>query len=384
LKNVAVVGIGLHKFGRFPNSTIEEIGQETVVKALKDANNMDWKKVEVAFCGSMHGGTAIGQRVLARVGLTGIPITNVETACASGGTSLELAVQSVASGQYDLALALGIEKAGRGFLPMTSYPMWEHLSGLGMPPVQLALRANRYMIEYGAKLEHFARVVVKSRKNGSLNQNAMHQKPTTLERVLGTRMVSYPLNLAMLTTPCEGASAVIVSSGNTAKKYNDKPVFVSAVCSGVAQYGTTFCGMSAGFESDSVKIRRPEVTTILSQRAYQISGINPTELDLLECNDNTAASEIMLLEELGLCRPGEGFRFVEEGRTEIGGDTAVNPSGGLISMGEPVGAVGTAQVFEVVSQLRGQAGQRQVPNAKSGMCQSAGAGGSCTVAILKS
>jgi acetyl-CoA acetyltransferase len=384
LKNVAVVGIGIHKFGRFPNQTIEEIGQEAVIKALIDANNLDWKKVQIAFCGSMHGGTAIGQRVLARIGLTGIPITNIETACASGGTSLELAVQSVASGQYDIALALGIEKAGRGFLPMTSYPMWEHLSGLGMPPVQLALRATRYMIEYGAKLEHFARVVVKSRKNGSLNQNAMHQKPTTLERVLGTRMVSYPLNLAMLTTPCEGASAVIVSSESIARKYNDKPIFISAVCSGVAQYGTTFCGMSAGFESDSVKIRRPEVTTILSQRAYQISGINPTELDLLECNDNTAASEIMLLEELGFCRPGEGIRLVEEGRTEIGGDVAVNPSGGLISMGEPVGAVGTAQVFEVVSQLRGQAGQRQVPNAKSGMCQSAGAGGSCTVTILKS
>jgi acetyl-CoA acetyltransferase len=239
------------------------------------------------------------------------------------------------------------------------------------------------MIEYGAKLEHFAKVVVKSRKNGSLNQNAMHQKPTTLERVLGTRMVSYPLNLSMLTTPCEGASAVIVSSGNKGRKYNDKPVFISAICSGGAQYGTTFCGMSAGFESDSIKYRRPEVTTILSRKAYQISGIDPTELDLLECNDNTAASEIMLLEELGLCAPGDGIRLVDEGRTEIGGDTAVNPSGGLISMGEPVGAVGTAQVFEVVSQLRGQSGQRQVNNAKSGMCQSAGAGGSCTVTILK-
>jgi acetyl-CoA acetyltransferase len=383
LKDVAVVGVGLHRFGRFPNQTIEEIGQEAVIKALKDANNLDWKKVQVAYCGSMHGGTAIGQRVLARIGLTGIPIINVETACASGGSSLELAVQAVASGQYELSLALGIEKEGRGFLPMTSYPMWEHLSGLGMPPVQLALRATRYMIDYGAKLEHFARVVVKSRKNGSLNPNAMHQKTSTLERVLNTRMVSYPLNLSMLTTPCEGAAAIIVSSVSEAKKYNDKPIFISAICSGVAQYGTTFCGMSAGFESDSIKFRQPEITTVLSQRAYQISGIAPEELDVLECNDNTAASEIILLEELGLCKPGEGIRFIEERRTEIGGDIAVNPSGGLISMGEPVGAVGTAQVHEVVQQLRGQAGQRQVPNVKSGLCQSAGAGGNCTVAILK-
>ena len=157
---------------------------------------------------------------------------------------------------------------------------------------------------------------------------------------------------------------------------------MAAACAGVAQYGTTFCGMSAGFETDSVKIRNPEVTTVLSQRAYEISGVSPRDIDILECNDSTAANEIIMMEELGICGPGEGIRFIDEVRTEIGGDVAVNASGGLLSMGEPSGAVGTAQIYEVVTQLRGLAGPRQVPDAKAGMCQTAGAGGSCNVIIL--
>jgi len=383
VRDVAIVGAGLHKFGRFPHKSIEDIGQEAVIAALQDATNLNWKKVQVAFCGSMHGGTAIGQRVLAHVGLTGIPITNIETACASGGSALKLAVQSVASGEYDIALALGIEKASSGFLALNSYPLWQHLSGMGMPPVQLGLTANRYMFEHGATMQHLAKVAVKNRRNASLNPNAIHQKPTTIERVIAARMVSYPLTVLMLASPCEGAAAVIITSLETAKKYNDIPVKVAAACTGVAQYGTDFCGMSSGFETDSSRIRNPEITTVLSRQAYKISGIGPEDIDILELNDSTAASEIILLEELGICGPGEGIHMVDEGRTEIDGDIAVSTSGGLLGMGEPVGAVGVAQAVEIVTQLRGQAGSRQVSDAKTGMCQSAGAGGNCTVTILK-
>ena len=383
MREVAIIGVGIHKFGRFPNRTIEEIGQEAVTNALLDAGNLNWRRVEAAFCGSMYGGTAIGQRVLARVGLTGIPIVNLETACASGGTAIETAVRAVASGQYDLVIALGIEKAGRGYLPLNSYPMWEHLSGLGIPPVQLALRATRYMIDYGATQETFAKIAVKSRNNGSMNPNAMHQKPTTLERVLNARLISYPLTLIMLTTPCEGAAAVLITTKQKALQFHSKPVTVTAACAGVAQYGTTFCGMSAGFETDSARIRNPEVTTVLACKAYEISNLGPQDIDILECNDATTANEIIMMEELGICKPGEGIRMVEERRTEIGGDIAVNSSGGLLSMGEPVGAVGVAQVCEVVIQLRNLAGPRQVLNARAGMCQSAGAGGNCNVIILK-
>jgi acetyl-CoA acetyltransferase len=382
MREVVVAGAGIHKFGRFPHLTIEEIGQEAVVSALKDAG-LDWRKLEAAFCGTMHGGTAAGQRVLARIGLTGIPVVNVETACASGGTAVEMAFKAVACGQYDAVLALGVEKSDRGYLALNSYPMWEHLSGLGMPPVQLALTATRYMLDYGARQEHFAKVAVKSRRNGSLNPNAMHQKATTLERGMAARGAASPLTLMMLTTPCEGAAAVVITTKEIALRFNTHPVVIGAACAGVAKYGTNFCGMSAGFESDSVRVRNPEVTTVLSRQAYEAAGISPQDINLLECNDATTAGEMILIEELGFCAPGGAIKLVDEGRTEIAGGFAVNPSGGLLSMGEPVGAVGVAQVYETVMQLRGLAGPRQVPDAKAGMCQSAGAGGNSNVIILK-
>jgi len=383
LREVTIVGTGLHKYGRFPHKPIEEIGQEAVVNALKDADNINWKKIQTVFCGTMHGGTALGHRILAQIGLTGIPITNIETACSSGGSALKLAVQSVASGEFDTVLALGVEKAGSGYLALNSYPMWQHLSGLGIPPVQLGLTATRYMIDYGATPLHFAKTVVKNRKHASLNPNAIHQKPTTMERALNARMICYPFSVLMLASPCEGAAAVVITSKDNAHKFNSIPVTVAAACTGVAQYGTDFCGMSSGFETDSTRIRNPEVTTVLSRQAYKIAGIGPEDLDLLELNDSTAASEIILLEELGICDPGEGIRWVDEGKTEIGGDIAVSTSGGLLGMGEPVGAVGVGQAIEIVTQLREQAGIRQVPGARVGMCQSAGAGGNCTVTILK-
>jgi acetyl-CoA acetyltransferase len=379
----AIVGVGMHKFGRFPYETIEEIGQDAVVKALHDAGNLDFKKIQIAFCGSMHGGTAIGNRVLSRVGLTGIPCINVESACSSGGAVIKLAVQAIASGEYDTVLVFGVEKPGRGFLPLNSYPMWEHLSGLGMPPVQLALRATRYIQDYGATVEDFAKVVVKSRNNAALNPNAMYHKRVTIDEVIKDRPVSFPLTITMLAPPCEGAAAAIITSKKFAKQFNAQPIAIAATVTGVAQYGTVFCGMSAGFETDSTKIKNPEVTTVLAGLAYEKAGIGPRDLDLIELNDNTAASELMFLEEMGVCKPGEAITLIEEGKTAIGGDIPVNVSGGLLSMGEPVGAMGVAQVAEVVWQLRGQAGQRQVNDAKIGLCETAGAGGNCAVIILK-
>ncbi|MBN1366655.1 MAG: thiolase family protein [Dehalococcoidales bacterium] len=383
MTEATIVGVGMHKFGRFPYETIEEIGQDAIIKALHDAGNIDFKKIQIAFCGSMHGGTAIGNRILSRVGLTGIPCVNVENACSSGGAVIKLAVQAILSGEYDTVLVFGIEKPGRGFLPLNSYPMWEHLSGLGMPPVQLALRATRYMYEYGATIEDFAKVVVKSRNNAALNPNAMYHKRLTIDEVIKDRPVSYPLTISMLAPPCEGAAAAIITSKNIARQFNAQPINIAAAVTGVAQYGTVFCGMSAGFETDSTKIKNPEVTTVLSALAYEKAGISPKDLDLIELNDNTAASELMFLEEMGICGPGEAIKLVADNNTNIDGDIPVNPSGGLLSLGEPVGATGVAQAAEIVWQLRGQAGQRQVKDAKIGLCETAGAGGNCAVVILK-
>ena len=383
MTEVSIAGVGIHKFGRFPYETIEDIGRDAIIKALRDAGSLDFKKIQAAFCGSMHGGTAIGNRVLSQVGLTGIPCVNVENACSSGGAVIKLAVQAIISGEYDTVLVFGVEKPGRGFLPLNSYPMWEHLSGLGMPPVQLALRATRYMEDYGATVEDFAGVVVKSRNNAALNPNAMYHKRVTIDEVVKDRKVSYPLTITMLAPPCEGAAAAVITSSRISKRLNACPVTIAAAVTGVARYGTVFCGMSSGFETDSTNIKNPEVTTVLSGLAYEKAGIGPRDLDLIELNDNTAASELMFMEEMGLCLPGEAIRLVEEGKTAIGGVMPVNASGGLLSMGEPVGAMGIAQAAEIVWQLRGQAGPRQVTGAKIGMCETAGAGGNCAVIILK-
>lgn len=384
MRDVMVLGVGVHPFGRFDGESFEDIGQEAVKAALKDAGDMPWAKVEAAFCGTMHGGTGAGHRVLARVGMSGIPIINMETGCASGSSAFISAYRAVAMGLYEIAIAIGVEKMPRGFMRMTSYPQWQVLSGLALNPLEFSLRASRHMAEYGTTEEQLAKVSVKSHKNGALNPYAMYQKEMSLEQVLNSKMVCYPLRVLEFAAPGEGAGAAILCSVEAAKKYNSsKAVKVAAACIGVAQYGTSRCGGGIGGMGQSAKIHNEEVATKLSREAYEISGIGPKDLDLVELQDTDSSSEIILYEQFGLCKPGEGGRLIDEGRTELGGDIPVNPSGGLLSCSEPTGASALRQLAEVVWQLRGEAGKRQIPNAKVGLAQASGAGGNCTVVILK-
>jgi len=382
MREVVIVGVGIHKFGRFEDKSFEQMGQEAIRMALKDAN-MSFKDVQAAFCGHMHGGTGAGHRTLAGIGLTGIPIVNLEAACASGAAALKLASQGIISGAYDIALALGVEKMPRGFMRMTSYPKWQVLSGLGVNPIQFACRATRHMAEYGTTEEQFARVSVKNHKHGVLNPYAMYQKELTMEEILNSFMVCYPLRLLMFCAPDDGAAAAILCSRDIAHKYNSKPVSLAAVCTGVAQYGTLQSNAGAGDVGHSTKIQNTEVTPILAKQAYETSGIGPKDLSLVELQDTDSASEIIFTEELGLCPPGEGGRLVDEGRTEIGGDIPVSVSGGLLSKGEPTGASALGQIVEITWQLRGQAGPRQIPDAKVGLSHVTGAGGNAAVTILK-
>ncbi len=384
MRDVMVCGVGLHKFGRFEDKSFEDLGQEAVLAALKDAGDMSWKHVQAAFCGTMHGGTGAGHRVLARIGMTGIPIINVETGCAAGSSAFILAYRQVAASLCDVAIAIGVEKMPKGFMRMTSYPQWQVLSGLAINPLEFSLRASRHMAEYGTTEEQLAKVSVKSHRNGALNPYAMYQKEMPLEQIINSKMVCYPLRLLEFAAPGEGAGAVILCSEEVAKKYNPgRSVKVAAACIGVAQYGTSRCGGGIGAMGQSAKIQNEEVATKLSKQAYEISGIGPEDLDLVELQDTDSSSEIILYEQFGLCKPGEGGRLVDEGRTEIGGDIPVNPSGGLLSCSEPTGASALRQLAEVTWHLRGEAGRRQIPNAKAGMGQASGAGGNCTVIILK-
>lgn len=383
MREVVIAGVGIHKFGRFGDKSFEQIGQEAIRMALKDANNLSFKDVQIAFCGHMHGGTGAGHRVLAGIGLTGIPIVNVETACASGATALQQASQGIAAGLYDVALAFGVEKMPRGFMRMTSFPQWQMLSGLAVNPVGFALRATRHMAEYGTTEEQLAKVSVKNHKNAVLNPYAMYQKALTMEEILNSPMVCYPLRLLMFCAPCEGAAAAILCGRDMASKYTSKPVTVAAVYTSVAQYGTSESNAGAGDIGHSTKIQNTEVTTVLANQAYEISGVGPEDLDLVELQDTDSFSEIRFYEELGLCQPGEGGRLIDEGRTEVGGDIPVSVSGGLLSKGEPTGASALGQVVEVTWQLRGEAGPRQVSGAKVGLCHVTGAGGNAAVTILK-
>lgn len=383
MRDVMVLGVGVHPFGRFDGKSFEDIGQEAVKAALKDAGDMPWSDVEAGFCGTMHGGTGAGHRVLARVGMTGIPIINLETGCASGSTSFIMAYQQVAAGICDIAIAIGVEKMPRGFMRMTSYPQWQVLSGLALNPLEFSLRASRHMAEYGTTEEQLAKVSVKSHKNGALNPYAMYQKEMSLEQILNSKMVCYPLRLLEFTAPGEGAAAAILCSEEVARKYNrSRAVKVAAGCIGTAQYGTSRCGGGIGGMGQSALIHNEEIATKLSRQAYEISGIGPEDLDLVELQDTDSSSEIILYEQFGLCPVGEGGRLIDEGRTDIGGDIPVNPSGGLLSCSEPTGASALRQIAELTWHLRGEAGHRQVQDAKVGMAQASGAGGNCSVVIL--
>lgn len=379
MREVVIAGVGMHPFGRFDNKPYTEIGREAVVAALKDAN-VAWKQVQAAFCARMYLPATTGLRILSKLGLTGIPIVDVECACASGGASLRLAYQSVASGFYDIVLAFGVEKMPRGFMdPRNIYDEWQCLMGIGLNPMYWALMERRHMEDYGTTIEQIAQVSVKNHKNGALNPYAMYQKANTLEEVLTSRLVCDPTTLLMLCAPDEGAAAAVVCTREVANKLGARPVTIAASALKTALYpqrrGPTF--------SMSAKLDPPQVTTMAAREAYEMAGVGPEDLDVVELQDTDAFSEILYYEQLGLCQPGQGGPLVASGATEMGGKLPVNPSGGLISKGEPVGASALGQICELVWQLRGDAGPRQVAGAKVAMGHVVGAGDNCAVTILK-
>lgn len=378
MREVCVIGVGIHKFGRFPDKTFIDLGAKATVEALEDAH-VGWGQIHAAYCASVYSGSAAGANMLAEVGLTGIPIIGVEAACAAGGVALKLGYQAIARGEYDIVLAVGFEKMPRGFIVSPRFQDWERRMGLGVNPIWMALAAQRHMAEYGITVDQLVKVSVKSHKNGQLNPNAMYQKALTYDEVLNSPMVCDPLRLFMLCTPNEGAAAAVLCSKDKARQYTSKPVMIAASEIRSALY-TTDRNLGVHYAG---RVRKPTVIVRVSQAAYEAAGIGPQDLSLVELQDTDAASEIIYSEELGLCKEGEGGRLIDEGATEINGRIPVNASGGLISKGEPVGASALGQIHEIVLQLRGEAGTRQVNKAKTGLSHVYGGGGYSCVTILK-
>jgi acetyl-CoA acetyltransferase len=375
-----IIGAGIHPFGRWNDKSAEQLAKEAVDMALKDAG-VEFKDVQAIFLsnsGTIYPG--IGPKMAFMFGRTTIPIVNLEAACSGGGACLRMAQMAIAQGEYDVVLAVGTEKQPRGFLApaISGYEMWQAMSGLDENPMYWAMDAQRHMNLYGTTIEQIAQVSVKNHKNAVYNPNAMYQKAMSLEEILQSRVVCDPLTLLMFCAPNDGAAAMVLSSQKAAKKYSSKPVTLAACSHRMNPYPESNVGNWYAYDTGN----KP-VTTICAEEAYEKSGIGPEDLSLAELQDTDATAEIIFSEELLLFKPGEGGPAVWDGVTELDGRLPISTDGGIISKGEPVGASALGQIYEGVVQLRGEAGKRQVKNAKTALCHVRGALGHACVTILK-
>ncbi len=378
---VVVAGVGMHPFGRFEGMSTTDMGVHAVRAALREAG-VGKGGFQAAFCGTAYGGVATGHKVLSRLGMTGMPIVDVEAGCASGGAALMLAAAAIRAGQYDTVLVFGTEKMPKGIIRSSFFEPWQEEAGLAATPAFFALRAQRLCLTSGVTKDHLARVVVKNRRHGAANSDAMYQKETSVEEVLASRVVCEPLHLFMLCSPNEGAAALVlrkeglVGSGPP----SPAPVVLAAAVLRSHVPGPVLSESTplAGLAEDDV----PAPSTLAVTDAYHEAGLGPSDLDVVECQDTDAARELQSCEELGLCEPGGSAALLDSGATELGGRLPVNPSGGLLSKGEPLGASALGQVVELVRQLRGACGSRQVDGARVALSHTVGRGANAGVVIL--
>jgi len=374
MRTVNVTGVGLRPFGRFPELSLTALGAEAVRAALADAG-IGRGGFQAAFCGTVYGGVAAGHKVLTALGLSGVPMVNVEAGCASGGAALALGATAVASGRADAVLVFGLEKMPRGMIRSTFFEPWREEAGLAATPAYFALRAQRLMLESDVTLEDLARVSVKNHRHGVANPYAMYRRAVSVEEVLASAVVCEPLRLLMLCAPNEGAAAVVLAARPAARAVRvAAAVLRSHLAGSVLGEHTPLGGLTGE------RISTP--TEMAARAAYEEAGIGPADLDLVELQDTDAGREILSVEELGLCPRRGGGRWVRDGGGEMGSRLPVNASGGLLAKGEPLGASALAQVVELTWQLRGEAGARQVPGARAALAHTVGRGANACVVIL--
>ena len=363
MREVAIIGAGLVPFGKYAKKTLADIAWPAVKQAIQDSG-IKKNEIGAAYCGTALGGMMAGQRILKIVGLTGLPIINIENACSSSSTAFREAWIAVAAGIYDAALVIGVEKLtkfGGGTLPLEKED-WEVAHGLVMPALY-AMRARRYMHEYGLTEDQLAMVSVKARKHGGLNPDAQFRDPVTIEQVKQARPVADPMTLFHCCPSGDGAAAVVICSAEKARQYTTSPVRVLGSEINSGNYMTGYRDMTS-----------PEITVRGAKQLYEEAGIGPEDVDLAEVHDAFAIAELLYYEALGFCARGDAAKLLEDGETSLGGRIPVNPSGGLLAKGHPIGATGVAQIVEIVRQLRGQCGDRQVEGAKVGLTHCTGGG----------
>ena len=373
-----VVGVDMIKFGRFPEKNVPELGAQAALMALDDCG-LTIQDMQALYCGNLGQANAmVGQRILRQIGQTGIPVINCANACATGATAFREAWTSVKADLYDLVIAVGVEQMGRGLLGgdggRGGIPKEGLLGSRTMPSV-FAEAGMEHSRKHGTTFEQFAKVSVKNHHHATMNAKAMYQIETPLEAVMNSEMISYPNTKLMCSVNVDGSAAAVIASESKARELGlmDRAVKVRA----------SVLTSDPWQERDLVM---PDVNTCTRQAAtaaYEMAGVGPDDVDLVELHDCFATAEILHYENLGLCADGEAGRLIDEDEVALGGRIPVNVSGGLLSKGHPLGATGIANIYEVSTHLRGEAGKRQVEGARLGLTHVIGLGSACGIHILE-
>jgi acetyl-CoA acetyltransferase len=365
MQDIYIHGGAMTRFGKHPGVLAPELAQQAILKALDDAG-VSRSEVQAVYCANVLGGMILGQLIVRDLGFKGIPVYNVENACASGATGVHLARHALLAQQYDTVLVLGIEQLtalGGGTIPLQRNDHKTELyakAGMVLPAVY-AMRGTRFLNERGATPADLAAVAVKNRRHGALNEYAQQRSETSLEEVLASRMIADPLTLLQCCpSQVDGAAAVVLGTRRRGVRQAVK-VLSSTVVSGLR-------------EEARDDILDAEITARAARQAYEQAGVSPGDVNVVELHDAFTIAELLYYEALGLARRGEAVALLQSGATALGGRVPVNPSGGLLAKGHPLGATGVAQMVEILWQLQGRAGARQVPGARIGLTQCTGGG----------
>src|SRR3984885_2621841 len=376
--DVAIVGVGLHPFGRF-EKTAMQMGAEAIQFALKDAGVV-WKDIQFGFGGSHE--VSNPDAVTRLVGLTGITFTNVFNACATAASAIQQTADTIRLGKYDIGIAIGLDKHPRGAFTddpaKLALPQWYANNGQFVTTKFFGMKINKYLNEHNISQATLAKVAAKTFRNGVISPNAFRRKAISEDQILNSTVLNYPLPQYMFCAPDEGAAAVVMCRADIAHKFTDKPVYVRATEVRTRRYGAYEVNTTYAPVDEDVS-----PTVYAAQAAFEKAGVSPSDVDVIQLQDTDAGAEVMHMAEAGFCADGEQEKLLADGATEISGAMPINTDGGLIANGEPIGASGLRQMHELVRQLRGQAGERQVPGTpRVGFAQVYGAPGTAAATIL--
>lgn len=380
MEDLAIIGIGLHPFGRHEGKSGLDMAVDAIREALRDAG-VEWKDIQCAFGGSKDSGYA--DSLVSKLGPTGIPFVNVFNGCATGGSVLINAITWIRSGLADIALVVGFDKHDRGMFVADPKEIglkdWYADTGFMVTVQYFAMKTQRYMYDHGITTDCLVRVAMKNFYNGSLNSNAWRRTAFDYDTIANSRMLCDPLRQYMLCSPSEGAAAMVLCRASMARRFTNKPIFIKGFSLRTREFGS--------FEVFNTCKPLEETSTpveLAAKSSFEMAGIEPADIEIAQVQDSESGHEIMHMAETGLCAHGMQEQLIRDGVTRIDGRLPINTDGGLLANGEPIGASALRQVYEVCLQMRGDAGARQTAKApKTGLCQVYGAPGVSSVLILQ-